>query len=152
MKILLVLIVASQLVAQQLIGPGGGGGGFVYNGALSGIPATCSVGQLSFITDATAGQQIYMCSATNSWTQQLNSGSGGASAALDNLAAVNINTGFLFQTGADVGSAAKPPRNLFFWGAGTYSNYLHGTHWHAHGGACLEFSRRYRHGSRQGDD
>ena len=52
--------------------------GFVYRGVLANIPATCVQGQLSFVTDATAGQQIYECSATNTWTQQLNSGGGGS--------------------------------------------------------------------------
>jgi hypothetical protein len=52
---------------------------FKYNGALVGIPATCSVGDLAFITNATAGQQIYECSSTNTWTQQ-GGGSGGFTA------------------------------------------------------------------------
>ena len=64
---------------------GAGSGGFVYTGVLSGIPATCTVGQESFITDATAGQQIYECSATNTWTQQLNSGSSGSAANTDGI-------------------------------------------------------------------
>jgi hypothetical protein len=38
------------------------------------IPGTCTVGELYFATDATAGQNIYQCAATNTWTQQLNSG------------------------------------------------------------------------------
>lgn len=50
--------------------------GFTYTGALSGIPATCTVGNLAFITDATAGQNIYECASTNTWTQQLNGGGG----------------------------------------------------------------------------
>lgn len=41
------------------------------------LPATCTTGELGFVTGATAGQQIYECSSTNTWTQQLNSGSGG---------------------------------------------------------------------------
>ena len=98
----------------------GGGGSFVYVGALSGIPATCTVGQLSFITDATAGQNQYNCTATNTWTQNLNSGASGANTALSNLAAVSINTSLLAQTGVDLGSAAKPFRNAFLFGAGTY--------------------------------
>jgi len=38
-------------------------------------PATCTVGEEYFATDAAAGQNKYYCTATNSWTQQ--SGSGG---------------------------------------------------------------------------
>lgn len=58
------------------------GAGFVYTGVLSGIPATCTTGQIAFITDATAGQNIYECKPTNTWTQQLNSGGGGATSGL----------------------------------------------------------------------
>lgn len=42
------------------------------------LPGTCIVGDLYFKTDATAGQNLYECAGTNTWTQQLNSG-GGAS-------------------------------------------------------------------------
>ncbi len=40
------------------------------------LPGTCTVGQVYFKTDATAGQNFYFCTATNTWTQQLNSGGG----------------------------------------------------------------------------
>jgi hypothetical protein len=42
-------------------------------------PATCSIGEMYFATDATAGQNSYYCTLANTWTQQLNSGSGGGS-------------------------------------------------------------------------
>jgi hypothetical protein len=42
----------------------------VYVGVLASIPSTCTVGQLSFVTNATAGQNIYECAAANTWTQQ----------------------------------------------------------------------------------
>lgn len=38
-------------------------------------PATCAVGEMFYDTDATAGQNIYGCTATNTWT--LESGGGG---------------------------------------------------------------------------
>ncbi len=38
------------------------------------LPGTCTVGDLYFKSDATAGQNIYQCQSTNTWTQQLNSG------------------------------------------------------------------------------
>ncbi len=38
------------------------------------VPGTCTVGELFFKTNATAGQNIYQCAATNVFTQQLNSG------------------------------------------------------------------------------
>jgi hypothetical protein len=40
-------------------------------------PATCTVGQVFFRSDLTAGQNWEFCTATNTWTQQLNSGGGG---------------------------------------------------------------------------
>lgn len=47
------------------------------NGTTAGKPATCTTGEVYVATDATAGQNWYFCTATNTWTQQLNSGSGG---------------------------------------------------------------------------
>jgi hypothetical protein len=40
------------------------------------LPGTCAVGDQFFKSDATAGQNLYFCTATNTWTQQLNSGGG----------------------------------------------------------------------------
>lgn len=48
------------------------------------------------------------------------SGSGGATTALDNLAAVNINSSLLFQTSIDMGSTTKPVRNVYLYGAGAF--------------------------------
>ena len=44
-------------------------------GTTAGKPATCTAGEQYFATDATAGQNLFYCTATNTWTQQLNSGS-----------------------------------------------------------------------------
>jgi hypothetical protein len=44
------------------------------------LPATCAVGELAFVSGATAGQQIYECSTANVWTQQTGGGGGGGSA------------------------------------------------------------------------
>jgi len=38
-------------------------------------PATCTVGEEYFASDSAAGQNKWYCTATNTWTQQLNSGS-----------------------------------------------------------------------------
>lgn len=38
------------------------------------LPLTCSVGQAFFKTDATAGQNIYLCTSNNTWTQVQGSG------------------------------------------------------------------------------
>lgn len=48
-------------------------------------------------------------------------GGSGASTALDNLAAVSINTSLLAQTGVDVGSTTKPFRDLYLFGSGTFA-------------------------------
>lgn len=57
---------------------GGGGGGAISSGTLSSLPATCSPGTLYFATDQPAGQQLYTCSSTNSWTQIVSLGGSGA--------------------------------------------------------------------------
>lgn len=70
--------------------------------ALTGLaaskPATCTVGEMYFASDATAGQNWYYCTATNTWTQQLNSGGGGgvSSAAWASRPACSTSV-FLFQ-------------------------------------------------------
>lgn len=117
--------VALSKVQPAWVTASGSAVGFVYIGLLAGIPATCTVGQVAFITNATAGQNQYNCTSTNVWTQNLNSGSGGASTALGNLAAVSINTSLLAQAGVDLGSTTNPFRNLFIYGAGSYgTNYF----------------------------
>lgn len=40
-------------------------------------PATCSVADVFFRTDATAGQNWYLCTGTNTWTQAAGGGGGG---------------------------------------------------------------------------
>lgn len=85
--------------------------------------ASKQVGRIYFRNDATAGQNLYYCTDSTgspAWTQQLNSGAGGASSALSNLAAVSINTSLLAQTGVDAGSAANAFREIYIWGTGTY--------------------------------
>ena len=77
------------------------GSAFVYVGAFSGIPATCSVGQVSFITDATAGQNLYFCTATNTWTQQT-----GAAQVYPGAGVAN-STGSAWGTSYTVGVAAN---------------------------------------------
>ncbi len=48
-------------------------------GTIAQLPASCVIGQWYFATNATAGQNAYYCTASNTWTQQLISGGGGAS-------------------------------------------------------------------------
>lgn len=45
-------------------------------GIISSKPATCTVGEMYFATDATAGANWYYCTATNTWTAQSSSGGG----------------------------------------------------------------------------
>jgi hypothetical protein len=40
-------------------------------GTTAQLPATCTQGAAFFATDATAGENMYLCTATNVWTQQL---------------------------------------------------------------------------------
>lgn len=40
------------------------------------LPAACTLGQLFFKTDATAGQNVYECASTNTWTQETGGGTG----------------------------------------------------------------------------
>lgn len=47
------------------------------SGVAASKPATCTIGEMYFATDATAGQNWYYCTATNTWTAQ--SGGGGGS-------------------------------------------------------------------------
>jgi len=48
------------------------------------LPATCSLGELFFKTDAPAGQNLYACTAANTWTQL--AGGGGSTSGLPGMA------------------------------------------------------------------
>jgi hypothetical protein len=61
----------------------------MVGGPLASLPATCSVGQTFFVSNATAGQNIYECATANLWTQELNNGSLGGSPLLNALVAAN---------------------------------------------------------------
>ena len=50
----------------------------VVTGTAAAKPSTCTVGEQYFATDATAGQNLYLCATTNNWTQLSGGGSGGA--------------------------------------------------------------------------
>jgi hypothetical protein len=68
----------------------GGGGGGVASG--SALPGTCSVGDLFVWTTQSQGQQLYNCSATNTWSAYTSIGGSGAlaytSGSLDIVASV----------------------------------------------------------------
>lgn len=57
-------------------------------GAIGSIPATCTVGEQYFSTSATAGVNIYLCTATNTWTQTTGGGGGGGG----NVTQINSDT------------------------------------------------------------
>ena len=84
------------------------------------LPGTCTTGELAFATDASAGQNLYECN-SGTWTQQLNSGAGGASTALDNIAATALSASLIPGTSNTValGSNTLAFTNLF---VGTVTN------------------------------
>jgi hypothetical protein len=47
------------------------------SGTVANLPAGCTAGDVYFALDAAAGQNLYFCTATNTWTQQSGTGSGG---------------------------------------------------------------------------
>jgi hypothetical protein len=80
-------------------------------GTTAGKPATCTVGEEYFATDATAGQNMFYCTSTNTWTQQLNSGASAVTSvslngggpqtgavALNNIAVTNASNTFTAGT------------------------------------------------------
>lgn len=66
------------------------------------VPATCVTGQVFFDTDATAGQNWYGCTSTDTWT--LLGGTGGASSVADlsDFAVTYVNAANLSVTGGSI--------------------------------------------------
>lgn len=62
---------STQALGVKWAAAPGGAATAITSGLLSGIPATCSAGAVYFATDQPAGQQLYQCSAANTWTQTL---------------------------------------------------------------------------------
>lgn len=69
-------------------------------------PATCTIGEFFFDTDATAGQNTYACTATNTWTLQGGTGGGISGAVTNNLIKAASAT-----TGTDSGIATTMAAN-----------------------------------------
>ena len=70
-------------------------------------PSTCTLGEMYFATDATAGQNWYYCTATSTWTQQVAGGGGGT---------VTVqNNGSAPLTGIDTINFANGGGPLFTW-------------------------------------
>ena len=58
------------------------------------LPAACSLGQTFMLTTASAGSNLYACTATNTWTAQAGGGGGGAvSSVFTRTGAVTATTG-----------------------------------------------------------
>jgi hypothetical protein len=83
LRLSILLLVSGTLVTGQTVVNGGrvqigpwDASGAAYTipakrGTTAQLPATCTQGAEYFATDATPGQNKYLCSATNTWTQQL---------------------------------------------------------------------------------
>lgn len=88
---------SSANLASALTDESGTGGGFVRATGASiapatlnvpnstTLPGTCTVGDLYMDTDATSGQRLYACQATNTWALQGDGGGGGGSVATDTI-------------------------------------------------------------------
>ena len=73
------------------------------SGTAASKPATCTVGEEYFATDAVAGQNKYLCTGTNTWTQQGGSGSGAAivaKVAPTTYSGTSSQNGLLYTTSA----------------------------------------------------
>lgn len=94
-------------------------------------PATCTVGELFYDTDAPAGSNLYACTATNTWTLQ--AGGSGATYPTDLLCKLTVSTATAtfasgasgtnpcnFQTGSFTAAATlaisgSPPVGTYWW-------------------------------------
>lgn len=84
MLIPLALVAANNFVGDITVTGGAlsfGTGGVFRPPFGTTLPATCTVGDVFFDSDATAGQNLYACTATNTWT--LMGGSGGGESIID---------------------------------------------------------------------
>lgn len=57
----------------------------------SSLPGSCTIGQFDFLNTATAGQNIYLCTSTNTWTQVVGTGGSGGSVATSISALTDFN-------------------------------------------------------------
>jgi hypothetical protein len=74
------------------------------------LPAACSTGEMFFKTDASAGQNLYACTASDVWT--LESGSGGAPAVTGQANKVLSNDGAATDWRALAGDVSGAPQSL----------------------------------------
>jgi hypothetical protein len=88
-------ILAALLCAAMGVMPLCAQTGPVDNGPLAQIPPVCTVGQLYFATDASAGQNLYLCIGVNTWTQM---SGGGAYWAKTTISYSSVQTGSTTNT------------------------------------------------------
>lgn len=99
----------------------------IKKGVAASKPATCTIGEEYFATDATAGTNEYYCTATNTWTQQTGSGGGGSSANATmtiDLPAGGVGSGIVtgpWNLGGGGGGGNAYYRGLDFAASGTPS-------------------------------
>ena len=74
------------------------------------LPATCSVGEMFFKTDGSAGQNLYACASADVWTLQ--SGAGGAPGVGGQADRVLSNNGTITDWRALGGDVSGPPQAL----------------------------------------
>lgn len=88
-------------------------------GTTVGMPATCSVGQVYFNTSAAAGQNLYFCVATNTWSQM----GGGIESIFGRTGAVSAQSGD-YSYGQISNTPGSLPPSGAAWGdlAGMYPN------------------------------
>lgn len=78
MKKILALLLLALFVTPAFSQVVGGGGAAPLLGAKgTTLPATCTIGQIFFKTNASAGANIYNCTSANSWTAQGSAGGTG---------------------------------------------------------------------------
>jgi len=76
------------------------------------LPATCSIGAMFYLTNATAGSNVYGCTATNVWTPEGSGGSGAQSASQLTDLAASLSAPNVLAIGA--GCSAVAPCNVRF--------------------------------------
>ena len=121
-KILAALLLAASVASAQTTvnttaanKPGGSQTTANALNSGSSLPSTCTVGDVYFLTSATAGQNIYDCTATNTWTAQ------GGSATATDLAGGAAGQ-VLYQVGAsDTGFTAAGTTGQVLTSAGSGS-------------------------------
>lgn len=85
------------------------------------VPSRSTIGNAVFYFDKTSGR--LKVSENGGAFGTFGGGAGGASAALDNLASVSINTSLTPQSGVNLGASAAPFKNLWIYGQGTFGSH-----------------------------